>query len=147
MFGIKMIVKLLAPKVRVKIDTTDSTCFDFEHRNLIVGYDFDEDNYGFTYHLKNTHKCRYAYKISHRLWAVLHELGHYYTEQGIEDSEQYQQVRAICMLVGDEVVRKDRKVQAMYFNLPSEWAATEWAINWVKTHKWQAVFFNFLAKF
>ncbi len=147
MFGFKRVVKILAPNVKVKIDTTDSTSFDFAHNKIIIGYDFNDDEFGFNYHLKTAHKCKFADKISNELWTILHELGHYYTNSGIEDEDQAQFVRAICAMLGDDIVKGNREVHAMYYNLPSEWASTEWAIDFVRKNKWKVVFLNFLAKF
>jgi hypothetical protein len=147
MFGFKRVVKILAPNVKVNVDTTDSTSFDFAHNKIIIGYDFNDDEFGFNYHLKTAHKCKFADKISNELWTILHELGHYYANAGIEDEEQAQFVRSICAILGDDIVKGNREVQAMYYNLPSEWTATEWAIDFVRKNKWKVVFLNFLAKF
>ena len=147
MFGVKRIIKMLAPDVKVTNNINKRTTFDFSKNVVNIGYDFDKDEYGFAYHLKNTHKCKFAYNISYQLWAILHELGHYYANAGIEDEEQARFVRSVCAMLGDEVVKKDRNIQAMYFNLPSEWAATEWAIDFIRKNKWKVVFLNFLAKF
>ena len=131
MLGIKIATKIIAPFVKVKIDKTDSTCFDFNNDTLIVGYDFNDDEYGFMRHLREVHGCKFANLFTHRFWAILHELGHYFTGDGIEDEKETLEVRAFCM----------------YFNLPSEFAATEWAINFIKTHKWLSIFLNRVAQF
>ena len=147
MLGIKIATKIIAPFVKVKIDKTDSTCFDFNNDTLIIGYDFNDDEYGFMRHLREVHGCKFANFFTHRFWAILHELGHYFTGEGIEDEKETLEVRALCILIGDDIVKTNKGVQDMYFNLPSEFAATEWAINFIKTHKWLSIFLNRVAQF
>lgn len=92
----------------------------------------DNEDFGFMRHLKETHKYKNADKISIIVWSILHEIGHYETEDEIEWEDDFND-RAVLALTGENV-KYNTKVQDMYFNLPSEFAATEWAIDWVKNN-------------
>lgn len=60
--------------------------------------------------------------------SLLHELGHFETEDdvpfGYDRFKAQKQYRKWC---GDDIV----KINMMYFSLPDEWLATQWAIDWL----------------
>lgn len=60
--------------------------------------------------------------------SLLHELGHFATEDdvpfGYDRFKAEKQFRKWC---GDDIV----KINMMYFSLPDEWLATQWAIDWL----------------
>lgn len=58
------------------------------------------------------------------LWSVLHELGHRETEDEFDDDEWEDYMRAIFNCDSD----------IEYYNLPIEYAATDWAANYMRTH-------------
>ena len=74
------------------------------------------------------------------LVSLLHEVGHYYTIDDFEEDE----------LLNDELIKDDlsndqqiteKERNFRYFSLPVEYAATEWAINFLKDnpniyHQW-----------
>lgn len=62
------------------------------------------------------------------LWSFLHELGHNQTEDDFEDEEWAEYTDKVHNL-------KAGKDDLYYFNLPQEKAATEWAGNYMRTHK------------
>lgn len=141
----KLIVKSIAPKVNVICDENDYTCFDHDLKTVIIGGDLNND-YGFMRHLKYNHNFPEAYDYSIKLWSILHELGHYFEgNDGIIDEEEMTQ-RAICSLIPNEMAKDNPYIQNLYFNLQSEYDATEWAITWVMKHKRLAKIFNALVK-
>jgi len=66
-------------------------------------------------------------KLNHFMWALLHEVGHHMTEPTFDEEEK------------DRINKKRwrvMKTQAVhpYYNLPDEWAATEWAVTYANGH-------------
>lgn len=143
MFGLKIVAKVIAPELTVKFDEDDFTCFDFEEDTIVIGGDFDGEDYGFMRHLREVHNFADADKFSRRLWTILHEVGHYETDGDCEDDTY---TRAMLGCFGEEVLSSP-KIQDLYFNLKSEWVATEWAIDWIQSHKFLAHLFNFIVIF
>ena len=144
MFGLKIVAKIVAPELKVKFDEDDFTCFDFEEEAIIIGKDFDAYDFGFMRHLRQKHKMTDADKFSIRLWTILHEIGHYETEDECESDEFL--VRAALGTMDREDVVSSPMLQDCYFNLESEWKATEWAIEWVRSHRALAAVFNVLVR-
>ena len=104
----------------------------YDNEREVINVDLtDFNDMGFMRHLHEVHKCEFAYEYSLTLWSILHEIGHYYTLDDIEDDEDD---RIALMLTTSEIADNE-KVQDRYFNMPSEWVATEWAINFIKHNK------------
>lgn len=143
---ISLIVKSIAPKVRVIYEDDSETCFDHDLKAVIIGNDFQLDDCGFMRHIKEEHKFSEAFDYSINLWGVLHELGHYFTsDDGYISNEEAMQY-AICSMIPREVADQNPSIQNVYFDIPCEYKATEWAINWIKSHKKLAKFYNKLVK-
>ena len=143
---IKLIVKSIAPKVDVIYEDDSITCFDFDLNAVIIGKDLMLDDCGFIRHIIDRHKFVNAQQYSLIFWSILHELGHYFTgDDGIvsdEDAMQY----TICAMIPREAVDENPNIQSFYFDIENEWNATEWAINWIQTHKLLAKLFNYIVK-
>ena len=106
----------------------------FETDTNTINIDFTEtDDCGFMRHLKEVHKCDFAYDYPLVLWSILHEIGHYETEWELTENDDEQELRTMLLLT-DERCKYDTRVQDMYFNLTAEWLATEWAIEWIKNN-------------
>lgn len=84
-----------------------------------------------------------ADRYSLALWTLLHEIGHYNTVDYAEDDLI---ARAICGLASREEALKDLKLQDIYFNIENEWEATEWAIEWINSHKRIAKILNWIVR-
>lgn len=97
----------------------------------------DFDDCGFMRHLKEIHGCEWADELDLHLWSILHEIGHYETECDIDEDDAEQELRFLLSLT-DESIAHDTEVQNMYFNLTSEYYATEWAKDWVAENFVQA---------
>ena len=62
-------------------------------------------------------------------WSLMHEVGHFYTIDDIEDDDSA--LRELCCALGVESME-------MYSNLPAERAATGWAVQWTQDNPEQA---------
>ena len=62
-------------------------------------------------------------------WSLMHEVGHFYTIDDIEDDDS--DLRKLCYALGVESME-------MYVNLPMERVATEWAVQWTEGNPEQA---------
>lgn len=97
---------------------------------------------GFLRHLREVHGFTDCDKYPLFFWTLLHEIGHHFTIDYCEEDET--EVRTLCAMCSNEEAEKSVYIQDLYFNLESEWEATEWAIDFVKTNL--ALCENFLKK-
>jgi hypothetical protein len=145
MDNLTSIVKSIAPEVDVVYEPDSFTCFDHDLEAVVIGNDFQLDDRGFMRHIVETHDFAQAYDYSLAFWSILHELGHYFTgDDGWVDEEEANQY-LVCSLVPSEIA-DDPKIQDLYFNIPSEYEATEWAIDWIKANPELATRFNNMLK-
>jgi hypothetical protein len=93
----------------------------------------DFEDYGFMRHLVEVHKCEWATEFNLHLWSILHEIGHYETEDEICEEDGEEEIRYWLSLT-DKDMAKDTNIQNGYFNLTSEYFATEWAIEWIENN-------------
>lgn len=91
----------------------------------------DNEDMGFRKHIYNGHKFKDVNKYSLLMWSILHEIGHIKTPKAKDDMH----ARTLCAMVSEETARKDISIQNLYFNIPCEWQATEWAINFIKRNQ------------
>ena len=60
--------------------------------------------------------------------SLLHELGHFETEDSVPDGyDRFKAKKQYMKWCGNDIVR----INMMYFSLPDEWLATQWAIDWL----------------
>lgn len=140
------IVKTIAPEIDVIYEEGGKTCFDHDLKAVIVGTDFQEDDCGFMRHIRYNHNFTDTYKYSLTLWSILHELGHYFTSDNGYVSQEEITEYIICGLIPREIANENEIIQNMYFDIESEWNATEWAINWIKNNTELAKTFTELLK-
>ena len=143
MFRYIVAIKIVAPRIKIKYDSNEQTCYDCDEKCLIIGNDFYSDGCGFMRHLREVHGYINADQYSLALWTLLHEIGHYYTIDYVEDDLW---TRTFCGLFSYEEASKDSELQDMYFNIKSEWEATEWAIKWISFHKRIAKILNWIVR-
>lgn len=107
---------------------------------IFIGDDFENNATYFVDHMVEKHLCApdLVKSLSIPMWSVLHEIGHYFTWDD-EEWEKEQIARHLIDYVSKgktfmslESVRKI--VQFRHFDLPLEWVATDWAIDYVETH-------------
>lgn len=118
--------------VDITFDTEEGSFFDGDTDIININLKELNQDYGFLRHLRDVHKCSFWDKYSPLLWTILHEVGHYYTLDDF-DNEAEEDERVALSLVNEDAL-DNPMVQDRYFNLPSEWGATEWAIQFVKNN-------------
>ena len=70
------------------------------------------------------------------LWSTMHEIGHIETENDFDEEDEIAYINAIKTVTTDEE----------YYNIPQEYAATDWAGTFMETHEEEIkVFWNKLA--
>lgn len=84
----------------------------------------------FVAHIKNRHGYGRAQKISTELWTALHEVGHTKTCDFVEYDGETRYALELAQKFGGDL----EKINNLYYELEDEWAATEWAIQFVKKH-------------
>ena len=82
---------------------------------------------------------RFGYKVTNTFFiSLMHEVGHYKTADDVMGSAyEYclEEKERICDRLLDDITTKEKRVlHYQYFNLPDEWAATYWAVNYIKNH-------------
>ena len=143
----------------------DVTCDDdnafasyAESRTVIVPHNFKSmhpvtivGTTHFLKHVKERHHFSNPYRYGDNLWSILHELGHIYTTRFDVPSEgltQYREMKkgeGICLICQERGLQpSDYEFQALYFETPFEFNATEWAVAWVKKHPIQATIWSII---
>lgn len=122
-------VKLVQPQVGVRF-CKDGNSYDHTEEKIYLDVN-DNDDCGFLRHLEEKHGFAEARSYSLLVWTILHEIGHYNTLDECEEDELL--VRGYCAMVDKSDVTE--KVQDLYFDLESEWLATEWAIDYLLDHQ------------
>lgn len=116
----------------------DTTEYDYAEDKIYMNLDGEPDM-GFMRHLLTYHcnpqERKWAVKIDEILWSLLHEIGHEMTMDFVEEDEKDETTRALCAMTSLEEVKGNIPLQDLYFNLPLEWEATDWAVCWAATHK------------
>lgn len=104
-------------------------CYYYEKHTIQWGLLTNEkiDNYflQFFYEYGLNTSCLTPFTMS-----LLHELGHYMTLSNFSNNEAEQDSYAKSMNVSDGSIDS----QYWYWELPTEFAANMWAINWANTH-------------
>ena len=120
-----------APRVKVIFSHKSSQLVNANAINICVD---KEEDCGFMRHLCEVHGAKWARAIHDDIWTVLHEVGHYHTYSKYADSKYEYAVRMKFEELTFDYVNRSPKVQDIYYNLPSEYVATEFAIDFVKRH-------------
>jgi hypothetical protein len=142
MLRYKLIAKLIEPRLPVKTLKAESITYDCDKQTLLVGKYFDPNDYGFMRHLSQAHEYIEGVQYSYTLWALLHEIGHYMTEEKYGTNKE---LRAWFKEYSRLMIR-DKHCQDRFYNCREEWEATEWAIAWVKAHPKKAKLFSLILR-
>ena len=122
-----LFVKIIAPFLKVSF-TKDDFSYSILQKTIYIATKPIENDYGFARHIEEKHFFAEVYNFSAVMWAILHEIGHYFTiDYCVEDDRA---TRALCALFDNP----PKAIQDLYFDLESEYEATEWAINYVNAH-------------
>lgn len=134
-----LFIKSINPRLKVVFTDEESS---FEWSTDTIYLNLNENCHGFLRHLRTEHHINDYWRINKVIWQVLHEIGHYYTLDFIEEDDDEIFERAVCNLIDKDTAENNVKIQNIYFNLEKEWQATEWAIRYVKQHFVKCKFFN-----
>ena len=109
----------------------DTYYYDFVNERVCFAPDALTDN-GFMRHLREYHTSAEGLDLPILTWSILHEIGHFYTwDEKFEDEdellEKYCYTHFPC-----ETFEQCVEMQNAYFDMESEWEATEWAIEFAK---------------
>lgn len=125
----KLLVKMIAPRVRVR-KSREGCEFEFGTSTLFYDDRQTAEDVGFMRHLAEKHHFPEGKRYSDRLWSILHELGHYYNP----DAECDFNGKALCAVLCADLAKTSRTLQNLYYDSPDEFEATEWAIDWITRH-------------
>ena len=137
-------IKAITPTTKVYFKRNGGSYFSSDNK-INIQLDFNkEDTTNFMEHLYTQHKCKVAYKIHPYIWKMLHEVGHFYT---FEDCEE--DLLSLLIIANADCKTKEEKkdVDFVYYNMPIEYAATDWAANFVKYNKKRIAFYNKIFNF
>lgn len=135
MITITEFVAKVCPDLCVEFNREDDAFYDYTEELISIDPNTpNTDDDGFIRHIVEKHHFSQGYNYPMLLWTILHEIGHHETEDLVEDYSAEFEVRTMCAMVSQEVARSNTHLQDMYYDLESEWLATEWAIQFVQTH-------------
>ena len=131
-------------EIGVSFDARESMAYDWGLATVIIGYDFDDKEATdlFLAHLEEVHNCVAAHNFSARLWTLLHEIGHHFTldEIDVEDEFTTRAMLSVISVPTDTQTKHNAFYQ--YFDLPSEYEATEWAAAYVENNYDKCIYFD-----
>lgn len=132
---IRRIVRAIAPDVKVTFRRGDTFYLSHNFNKINVDLDDLKDDGGFMRHLLNEHhiSLELCLRYTPATWSILHELGHYFCDDDTEETFEDELTRALCLMIPRETATEEQ--QDLYFDLPFEWEATEWAICFATEHQ------------
>lgn len=122
--------------VWVDLNEDSSTCMDYDFNVLVIGKDFNEDCPSFLNHIREIHEFDEVDEYCLALWTILHEIGHFVTQDEYDGEQDYNNRRALAY--------KSNATPYEYYNLESEYLATEFAIDFIETNTKDCKFYNHL---
>lgn len=122
-----ILCKGIAPLVKVGFSSS-SWYGTYESGKDAIFINVNDRTPAFMEHLKNVHGFNNADNYSETLWTALHEMGHHFTYDFCEPTEE---------LPGET---------EEYYNSEIEWEATEWAMRFIVKHEIICKFFNLFMK-
>jgi hypothetical protein len=131
----KNFINFYFPDFDLRVRQSRENSADYE-KNIIRLNLRDSEDYGFMRHLHEVHGFKLSDTlISPMMWTILHEVGHFATIDEIppQDYDEAISTKTLLTLYGEEI-KTNPTLQDRYFNTATEWEATEWAIEWVKSH-------------
>lgn len=140
MLRYRIATKLIAPHLSVKTVKAESIFYDCDKQKMVVGKYFDPNDYGFMRHITNAHGFKEAPTYKYVFLHILHEIGHYMTEEKYGSNKEAQ----AWFKQNARIIRDNTHLQNDFYNYREEWEATEWAIKWIKAHPKKAKLLNAL---
>lgn len=122
----KAITKIHAPEISLNFTDEGST---YNEAESIINLDLheEEDSKAFLEDLKENHYFDGGH-FCMPLWSLLHELGHYNNDDTIDECDEILDEH-IRYLVANSLI--DSKI---YYRIPREHEATEWAVEEIRKH-------------
>lgn len=132
---IRQIVRSITRDTRIFFEHGSYCYYDSDLNKINIDPTDLFDDSGFMRHLRDTHKVPFVLWARYSLatWSLLHELGHHFCDEKIDENEHDEFVRAFCSTIPRN--ETDKETQNLYFNLPREYEATEWAIEFAWEHR------------
>lgn len=121
-------LKTVAPQISLSF-TNDGSQYAMGENHIY--YDFDLTSVDVIYaHIKYVHKYTDINYVNPYLFIMLHEIGHHYTEH-IKGNDF---LRQMLSMAEPNDVNEYIQIALQYMNMPDEYAATGWAIHFIKHH-------------
>ena len=131
---VRQIIRSITRGTRVFFKRGDYCYYSADFNKINIDpLDFVDDG-GFMRHLRDSHNVPFVLWARYSLatWSILHELGHYFRDEYVNESERDEFIRAFCSIIPRDEVNEEQ--QDLYFNLPREYEATEWAVMFAIEH-------------
>ena len=119
---------------------------DIDEEYIVINPEESAGNPDFLEHIKNEHGYEKVYDFPHVIWTVLHEIGHLRTDIFVEETEEEVVLRKFCTFASESGELAPEQINKIYYDMSDEWAATEWAIDFVKNHYLFCKFFGRMVK-
>lgn len=139
MFRAWLAGKIVCPKVHFHFEKDGSLCYDYGKDCINLSDEMWKDDIGFLRNLREMHDCEEWNFVGIAVWSLLHEIGHHFTYDFTDDDME---TRVICAMVSKTFARDSAEIQDLYYGIESEYEATEWAIDWVQSHRFLARLIN-----
>lgn len=112
-------------EINVVLD--DEFAYDYATSTVLYGINLPEDGKACVVkYIKETYDLDLSDDEDYDLFALLHEIGHHFTMDDLEDEDAEQELlmRNLIALIDDTMVANET-----YFQLPSEMLANDWAFD------------------
>lgn len=119
-----LFAKIVCSEIKIRFSNNGNY---FDNDSNCIYLDPNEQDCGFLRHLSERHFCSFANDYPLIMWSILHEIGHYHTLDFCEDDFEMRMYLSLCDAENIEI-------QNLYFDLETEWEATEWAIEFIEQH-------------
>lgn len=141
-----LFIKTINPFIKVNPYYGEGSAYSFTDKTIHLNLRETNGEDEFLHHLVVEHKCSFANEFPLELWTILHELGHHYTEDDVRNPEVDYLARVAINNADPSSYASNQEVANAYFNLESEWKATEWAIRYAKKHPLKCLIFGDLLR-
>lgn len=111
----------------------DEFAYDYATSTILYGINIPEDGrMCVVKYIKETYDIDLSSKEDYDLFALLHEIGHHFTMDDLEDEDAEEELlmRNLIQMIDDEATANET-----YFKLPSEMMANDWAFDHFNEYK------------
>ena len=109
----------------ISVILDDEFCYDYATSTIHYGVNLPEDGKKCVIaYIKSEYDIDLSDDEDYDLFALLHEIGHHFTMDDLEDEESENELlmRNLIQMIDDEM-----RANEVYFQLPSEMLANDWA--------------------